>query len=180
MARGRSDRLAYNQRVAFAATSQIVGTGVVLSLIAWGLDNLTHGFSWMALAGLLTASWLHEAVIRNRVAAAWNLRVSADDAPGMNGAPAPAYSMRVENDETNVPGMAVPLVTGGIFLFSDRGEARQYPPSEIVKIDRSLPDNRIQITTTSSIRPIILVYPQSWNVRTWQGLKDQDSFEARE
>lgn len=178
--RGRSNRLAYNQHVAFADTSKIVSSGVVLSLIAWGLDDLTHGFSWMGLAVLLTASWIHEAVVGNRVAAAWNLRVSAEDAPGMNGAPTPAYSMRVENDETILPGVAVPLVTGGIFLFSDRGVARQYPPSEILKIDRSLLYNRIQITTTSRLRPIILIHPQSWNVQAWQGLKDRDSFGASE
>lgn len=179
--RGRSTRLAFNQRVTFADSSGIVGTAVVLSLIAWGLDDLTRGFSWMGLALLLTVSWLHEAGVRNRVAAAWNLRVSADDAPGMNGAPAPAYSMRAENDETNVAGWAVPLVTGGIFLFSDGGEARQYPPSEIAKIDRSLPYNRIRITATSGIRPIIVVYPQRWNdVRAWQDLKDRENFQASE
>lgn len=178
--RGRGSRLPYNQRVASTDVGRIVGTGTVLGLIAWGLDDLTHGLSWMALAVFLTASWVEEATVRNRVSAAWNSRVTADDAPGIIGAPTPAYSMRVESDEGNVPGMAVPLQTGGVSFVSAGGAALQYAPSEILEIDRSLPYNRIQITTTSTIRPVILVYPQSWNLHAWQRIKDKNSAEPGE
>ncbi|MFF3652712.1 hypothetical protein ACFYXV_29260 [Streptomyces sp. NPDC002181] len=69
----------------------------------------------------------------------------------------------------------MPLASGGVSLFWDDVRDRQYPPSEIVEIDRSLPYDRIKITTTDSIRPVILVFSQDWNVRAWQGLKDRDS-----
>ncbi|WP_137991282.1 hypothetical protein [Streptomyces vilmorinianum] len=182
MARDRSGRkikIAHNQQVAVADTSQIVGASVFFGLVAWGLADLTHNYSWVALAVLLTAELVQEASTRNRVTAAWNRRVAADDAIGMIGAATPAYSTEDKfGDGTPVAGLAVPIHTGGFHFFAENGASHQFPPVEIVEIDRSLPYNRIQITTTSAVRPTILIHPQSWNIEAWEHLKDQETYLA--
>ncbi|MCX4612119.1 hypothetical protein [Streptomyces mirabilis] len=174
---GRKSRIAHNQLVAGADTSQIGGASVFFGLVAWGLADLTHNYSWVALVVLLTAAWVQEANTRNRVAAAWNRRVVADDAIGMIGAATPAYSTEDKlGNGTAVAGLAVPTYTGGFHFFAENGGSHQFPPVEIVEIDRTLPYNRIRITTTNTVRPTILIYPQSWNIKAWEHLKDRKTY----
>ncbi|WP_327697701.1 hypothetical protein [Streptomyces sp. NBC_00459] len=174
---GRKGRIAHNQLVAGADTGQIVGTSVFFGLFAGGLARLTHNYSWAAFAVLLTAAWVWEAKARNRVAAAWNRRVVADDAIGMSGAASPAYCTDAKLGDGTVAGLTVPIYTGGFHFFAESGGSHQFPPVEIVKIDRSLPYNRIQITTTSTVWRTIVIYPQNWNIKAWELLKDRKTYQ---
>ncbi|MFK4150000.1 hypothetical protein [Streptomyces sp. NPDC004065] len=173
---GRKGRIAPNQQVPGEDTSRIVGVSVFFGLFAWGLADLTHNYSWVALAVLLTAAWAREASARNRVVAAWNRRVVADAAIGMSGAASPAYCTDAKFDDGTVVGLAVPVYTGGFHFFAESGGFHQFPPVEIVKIDRSLPHNRIRITTTSTVWRTIVIDPQSWNIRAWEFLKDRKAY----
>ncbi|MGV9243610.1 hypothetical protein [Streptomyces sp. NPDC003710] len=175
---GRKNRIAYNQQVAGADTSQIVGAAVFFGLFAWGLADLTHNYSWVAFAVLLVAGWVGEAGARNRVAFAWNRRVAADSAVGISGAPTPAYSTGGRIHDGTVLGLAVPIYTGGFHFFAESGSSHQFPPVEIDKIDRSLPYNRIEVTTTSTVWPTILIEPQNWNIKAWELLKDRETYQA--
>ncbi|MFJ3980121.1 hypothetical protein [Streptomyces sp. NPDC090021] len=150
-------------------SSKIIAVGIALGTVAWQLDEPTGGLSWVGLTVLLTAAWLYDVAAASRTAAAADLRAAADNAPGMIGAPTRAYSRRSENDGEVRTGWAVPLRTGGIYFFTLSG-ARQYPPSEIAKIDRSLPYGRVQVTTVSGFRPIIVIEVQDWNTEAWSHL----------
>ncbi|MFI6357025.1 hypothetical protein ACIBJF_31195 [Streptomyces sp. NPDC050743] len=72
----------------------------------------------------------------------------------------------------------MPIYTGGFHFFAETGSFEQFPPVEIVTIDRSLPYNRIQVTTTSAVWPKILIEPQSWNIKAWEQLKDRETYQA--
>ncbi|MHB9851149.1 hypothetical protein ACSYGO_18110 [Streptomyces krungchingensis] len=154
MARDRSSRrggIAHNQQVAGADASQIVGAALFFGFFAWGLADMTHDYSWVAFAVLLVAGWVGETQIRNRVVLAWNRRVVADSAIGISGAPSPAACLDAKVGERHAVGTAVPIYTGGFHFFTESGGSHQFPPVEIVKIDRSLPHHRIKITTTSKV-----------------------------
>ncbi|MFD7998489.1 hypothetical protein [Streptomyces mirabilis] len=137
---------------------------------------MTHNYSWVAFAALLTAAWVGEASARNRVAAAWNRRVVADNAIGMSGAATPAYCTDAKFGDKPAAGVAVPIHTGGFHFFAESGGFHQFPPMEIAKIDRSLPYNRIQITTTSTAWRTIVIEPQTWNIKAWELLKDRKTY----
>lgn len=175
---GRKGRIAHNQQVAGAETSQIVGAAVFFGLFAWGLADVTHDYSWVALVVLLVAGWVGEAQARNRVVFAWNRRVVADSAIGISGAPTPAACLDAKIGDRHVVGTAVPIYTGGFHFFAESGGSRQFPPVEIVKIDRSFPHHRIQITTTSTVWKTIVVEPQNWNIKAWELLKDRETYQA--
>lgn len=175
---GRKGRIAHNQQVAGADTSRIVGTAVFFGFFAWGLADVTHGYSWVALAVLLVAGWAGEAQARNRVVFAWNRRVVADSAVGISGAPTPAACLDAKIGERHAVGTAVPTYTGGFHFFVESGGSHQFPPVEIVKIDRSLPHHRIQVTTTSTVWKTIVVEPQNWNIKAWELLKDRETYQA--
>ena len=175
---GRKGRIAHDQQVTGTDTSQVVGTSVFFGLVAWGLAGLTHGYSWAALAVLLTVAWAWEASARNRVVLAWNRRVAVDAAVGMSGAASPAYCMDAKLVDGTVGGLAVPMYTGGFHFFAESGGFHQFPPVEIVEIDRSLPYDRIQIATTSTVWPTIVIFPQNWNIKAWERLKDRKTYQA--
>lgn len=175
---GRKGRIAHDQQVADAETSRIVGAAVFFGFFARGLADATHDYSWVALAVLLVAGWVGEAQARNRVVFAWNRRVVADRAIGISGAPTPAACLDANIGERHAVGTAVPIYTGGFHFFAESGGSHQFPPVEIVKIDRSFPHHRIQITTASTIWKTIVVDPQSWNVKAWELLTDRETYEA--
>ncbi|MDX3077896.1 hypothetical protein PV364_36975 [Streptomyces sp. MI02-7b] len=151
---------------------------MVLTLIAWGLADVTHDISWGVLVILITWQLMRQVDARNEATAAWNRRAAADSAAGISGAPTPAYSRQHPDDTAHESGLAVPTVTGGVHFFSDTGAAHQFPPVEIVEIDRSLPYDRIRITTTDKLRPEIVIYPQGWNVVAWAHLTTRDAWDA--
>ncbi|GGX94778.1 hypothetical protein [Streptomyces anandii] len=175
---GRKNRIAYNQQVAGWDTSQIVGAAVFFGLFAGGLAGPTHNYSWAVFAVLLTAGWAWDARVHNRVVFAWNRRVAADSAVGISGAPTPAYCRDAKFSDGTVLGLAVPIHTGGFHFFAESGSSNQFPPVEIVKINRSLPYHRIEITTTSTVWPTIVVEPQNWNIKAWELLKDRETYQA--
>ncbi|MER6377639.1 hypothetical protein ABT255_57590 [Streptomyces mirabilis] len=159
-------------------TSQIVGAAVFFGLFAGGLAGPTHNYSWAVFAVLLVAGWAWDARVHNRVVAAWNRRVAADSAVGMSGAVTPAYCMDAKFGDRPAAGLAVPTHTGGFHFFAESGGFHQFPPVEIVKIDRSLPYHRIQITTNSTVWRTIVIEPQSWNIKAWELLKDRKTYRA--
>lgn len=175
---GRKGRIAHNQQVAGGETSQIVGVAVFFGLFAWELADATHDYSWVAFAVLLVAGWVGEVRARNRVVFAWNRRVVADNAIGISGAPTPAVCLDAKFGEGHALGTAVPMHTGGFHFFAEGGGSHQFPPVEIVKIDRSLPYHRIEITTTSTVWKTILVEPQHWNIKAWGLLNDREGYKA--
>ncbi|MER6329243.1 hypothetical protein ABT298_07875 [Streptomyces sp. NPDC001034] len=175
---GRKNRIAYNQQVAGWDTSQIVGAAVFFGLFAGGLAGPTHNYSWVVFAVLLTAGWAWDARVHNRVVAAWNRRVVADAAIGMSGAATPAYCVDAKLGDRPAVGLAVPTWPGGFHFFPESYGPHQFPPVEIIKIDRSLPYHRIRITTTSELWRTIVIEPQNWNIKAWEHLKDQETYQA--
>lgn len=171
---GRKDRITYNQQVAGWDTTPIVGAAIFFGLFAWGLDDLTHGYSWVAFVALLVTGWVRDTRVHNRVVFAWNRRVAAESAVGISGAPTPAYCMNAKLSDATVVGWAVPIHTGGFHFFPESGGSHQFPPVEIIKVNRSLPNYKIEITTTSTLWPTILVEPQTWNIKAWELLKAQE------
>ncbi|MFJ7965154.1 hypothetical protein [Streptomyces sp. NPDC096324] len=102
----------------------------------------------------------------------------ADNAIGICGAPTPAACLDAKIGERHAVGTAVPRHTGGFHFFAESGGSHQFPPVEIVKIDRSFPHHRIEITTTSTAWKTILVEPQNWNIKAWGLLKDRETYKA--
>ncbi|MFE7236576.1 hypothetical protein ACFVAF_39720, partial [Streptomyces sp. NPDC057596] len=140
------------------------------------LAHATHAYSWVVFAVLLVAGWVGEANARNRVVFAWNRHVAADNAVGISGAPTPAACLDAKIGDRPAVGTAVPIYTGGFHFFAESGGAHQFSPVEIVKVDRSLPYNRIQVTTTSTVWKTILIEPQTWNIKAWELLKDRKTY----
>ncbi|WP_043668347.1 hypothetical protein [Streptomyces xylophagus] len=175
---GRKDRIAYNQQVAGADTTPIVGTAIFFGAFAWGLADVTHGYSWVAFVALLVIGWVRDTRVHNRVVFVWNRRVAADSAVGISGAPTPAYCREGKFSDGTVLGLAVPIYTGGFHFFPESGGSHQFPPVEIVKVNRSLPYNRIEIITTSTVWPTIVIFPQNWNIKAWELLKGRKTYQA--
>ncbi|MCH5673522.1 hypothetical protein [Streptomyces gilvus] len=175
---GRKDRIAYNQQVAGADTAPIVGAAIFFGAFAWGLADVTHGYSWVAFVALLVIGWVRDTRVHNRVVFAWNRRVAADSAVGISGAPTPAYCRDAKLSDGTVLGLAVPIHTGGFHFFPESGGSHQFPPLEIVNVNRSLPYHRIEISTTSTVWPTILVEPQTWNIKAWELLRAQETDRA--
>ncbi|MER5660418.1 hypothetical protein [Streptomyces mirabilis] len=175
---GRKDRIAYDQQVTGTDTSHIVGAALFFGLLAGGLAGPTHSYSWVAFTVLLTAAWVWDTRVHNRMVAAWNRRAAADNAVGMSGAATPAYCMDAKLGDGTVLGLAVPIYTGGFHFFAESYGSHQFPPVEIVKIDRNLPYHRIQITTTSELWRTIVIEPQNWNIKAWEHLKDRETYQA--
>jgi hypothetical protein len=173
---GRKDRIVYNQPVGSGDTSPIYGAVLFFGLFAWGMAHVTHEYSWVVFVVLLTAGWAAEVRARNRLVVAWNWRVAAENAAGISGAATLAVCMDPKIGDTPATGLAVPTHTGGFHFFAEGGGFHQFPPVEIVKIDRSLPYYRIQVTTTSTVWRTIVIEPQLWNIKAWELLKDGKTY----